>query len=94
MHEMMTTIAVAPKKSQILSGFKIVRIYDRPMFSHTGLRLGRIRLPLKPREPKRMVLRVRVPEFASSGEGYEMYILQYEQRKKVVGGLSLQIDFV
>ena len=94
MQEMMTTIAAVPQKSQILSGFKIVRIDDRPMFSLTGLRLGRIRLPLKPHEPKRMVLRVRIPESAPSGEGYEMHILQYEQRKNVMGGLTLQIDVV
>jgi len=89
---MITTISGAPQKSQILSGFKIVRIDDRPMFSLTALRLGRIRLPLKPREPKRMILRVRVPESAPSGERYEIHVIQYEQRKKVVGGLTLQID--
>jgi hypothetical protein len=91
MQQMIATIAAVPKKSQILSGFKIVSIENRPMFLLTGQKLGRIRLPLKPNEPKRIVLKAKVPEPAPSGKRYEIHILQCDQRKKAVGGLTLQI---
>jgi murein tripeptide amidase MpaA len=91
MQQMTATITALPQKNQIISGFKIVKIDERLMFSLTGQRLGRIRLPLKPQKPKRMVLRAKVPEASTSGERHEIHVLQYEQRKKVVGGLTLQI---
>ncbi len=92
MQHMIPMISAMPQKSRIVSGFRIVTIDGRPMFSLTGLRLGRIRLPLKPRERKSMVLRVRVPESAAAGERHVIQVIQYEHRKKAVGGLTLQID--
>lgn len=91
MQQMIDTIATLPRKSLILGGFKIVRIDGRPMFSLTGQNLGRIRLPLKPREQKRIVLKAKVAESAPSGERYEIHILQCDQRKKALGGLTLQM---
>lgn len=91
MQQMIATLATLPKKNQIVSGFKIVTIDDRPVFSLMGQIQGRIRLPLKPKEQKRMVLKAKVPELAPLGERYELRILQCDQKKKVVGGLTLQM---
>jgi murein tripeptide amidase MpaA len=93
MQHMSNRLALAQNK-RLMTGFKRVRVEGRPMFRLTGLRQGRLYLPLKPRERRRMALRVRVPDSALPGAHFELYVIQNQRGRKIAGGVTLKIEVV
>jgi len=83
-----------PSGQPSVSGFELVTLEEKPLLSLSAFKQGRLRLPLQAEQMKPMALRVAIPRTAAAGDRYELQVVQYNNRRRAVGGVVLEINII
>lgn len=78
----------------LVSGLDLVTIDNKPLLALSALKQGKLQLPLKPGETKQMALKVAIPKDAAVGDKYELQVVQYNDKRRAVGGVVLEVNIV
>lgn len=76
------------------AGFEVVNLANRPMLALSAVKEAKLPISLKPGAIKEMVLRVAVPANAVVGDTYEFQLVEYNDKRRAVGGVVLEVHVV
>ncbi|HYP52460.1 MAG TPA: M14 family metallopeptidase, partial [Pyrinomonadaceae bacterium] len=74
-----------------VSGLALATVNNQTLLNVTAQAEGKLPLSFRPREVKPMSVRVAVPRDAAVGETYEYEVAQYDDKQRVVGGVTLSV---
>ena len=79
---------------QQVSGFSLATLDNRPWLNLSAQTQGKLPLLLKPGETKAVTIKMAVPQDAKLGDTYELDVVQYNEQRQAVGGVTLQVNIV